>query len=66
MAWITLLAPIVLELLKLFFAKDSTAEAKELAAEALLRKIKEVRAAVDAVPEKGTQDLEDIINGKKK
>lgn len=66
MAWLTLLGPIILELLKLFFSKDTTIEVREAAAAAVLLKIREIRAAIDAVPEKGTQELEDIINGKKK
>lgn len=66
MAWASLLIPLVLELLRLFFGKDTTAEAKEAAAKTLLAKIREIRAAIDAVPEKGTQDIEDIVNGKKK
>lgn len=65
---ISLLAPIVLELLKLFFAKDTTAEAKEKAAKEILAQIQEINKALKKVEETDgdTSDLEKIINRPKR
>jgi hypothetical protein len=65
---IPLLAPIVLELLKLFFAKDTTAEAKERAAKEILAQIQEINKALKKVEETDgdTSDLEKIINRPKR
>lgn len=65
---LTLLAPIVLELLKIFFAKDTTAEVKERAAKDILAKIQEINKALKKAKDTDgdTSELEDIINRPKR
>lgn len=63
MAWLTLLAPLIVELLKLFFGKDTTAEAKEKAKSEIIDQLKRINAALKKAEDTdSTQDLEDIIN----
>jgi len=63
MQWLVLLAPIVLELMKILFSK-SDSEVKEKAAKDILNTIKEIGAALNKAEETGgdTSDIEDIIN----
>ncbi len=68
MSLITLLIPIVLELLKLFFRRDASEAAKESAAKDFMEKIRQINAALNKANESGgdTSDLEDIINNPKR
>ena len=70
LAAILALAPLVLELLKLIWGSKGSeadqAKAVKEAEDALRAAIARVRAAIDAVPEKGTEDLERIINEPRK
>lgn len=63
MAWLTLLAPILLELLKIFFSKSDDS-VKQKAQQEILAKLREIRAATAKAEETGgdTSDLEDIVN----
>ena len=64
LSWITLLAPIALELLKIFTGKDQNAKAA--AKEELLAAMARIRAAVQKAEDTGgdTSAIEDIINKK--
>jgi hypothetical protein len=63
MAWLTLLAPILLELLKIFFSKTDV-EVKQQAQKDILEKLRQIRAAMAKAEETegDTSDLEDIVN----
>lgn len=63
MGWVTLLAPIILELLKIFFSK-SPEEIKKKAAQDVLERVKAIREALSKAEETGgdTSDLEKEIN----
>lgn len=63
MSWLTLLAPIVLELLKIFFGGGSASE-KEKAQKEILNYLQRIREAMKKAEETGgnTEDLEKIIN----
>jgi len=64
MALVTLLVPLVIEILRLILSTKTSEAAKRAGAEALLKRIKEINAAVKKVEETGgdTSDLEKIIN----
>lgn len=66
MALITLLAPILLEIIKIFFSKSSD-EQKQAAANEIRATLAKIRAATQKAEDTGgdTSDLEDVINGKK-
>lgn len=67
MAWLTLLAPILLELLKIFFSKTPEEE-KRKAQQEILEKLRVIRAAITKAEDTGgdTSDLEDIVNRPRK
>lgn len=61
MALLTLLAPLVVELLKIFFGKDKSAQ--EAAGKEIREALRKIRLAVDKAKETDdTSDIEDIIN----
>lgn len=66
MAIISLLAPIVLELLKIIFGGSSNSD-KEKALQEVREQLAKIRAAIGKAEETGgdTSDLEKIINGRK-
>lgn len=66
MAWLTLLAPIVLELLKIFFGKRDDAETLKKAQQDIMEKLRLIREAMSKAQESegDTSDLEDIVNKK--
>jgi len=68
MQLLTLLAPLLVELLKLFFSPDSTAEAKEKAVNQVIDNIKLINAALKKAEDTDgdTKDIEDIINKPKR
>lgn len=68
LAIITLVLPIVLEVLKLFFSKDTTEEVRQKTAKELLEKIAEINRALKKAEdtEGDTSDIEDVINRPKK
>jgi len=65
---LTLIAPLLLELLRIFTRTDTSAEVKQKAAAAILEQIREINAALTKAKETDgdTSDLEKIINRPKR
>lgn len=65
---VTLVLPIILEVLKLFFSKDTNEEVRQKTAKELLEKIAEINRALKKAEdtEGDTSDIEDVINRPKK
>lgn len=68
MAILSLALPVILEVLKLFFSKDTTEETRKKAADDLLAKIAEINLALKKAEdtEGSTEDIEEIINRPRK
>lgn len=68
MAIISLALPVILEVLKLFFSKDTTEETRKKAADDLLAKIAEINLALKKAEdtEGDTSSIEEIVNRPRK
>lgn len=68
MAILSLALPVILEVLKLFFSKDTTEETRKKAADDLLAKIAEINLALKKAEdtEGDTSDLEKVVNRPRK
>lgn len=68
MAILSLALPVILEVLKLFFSKDTTEETRKKAADDLLAKIAEINLALKKAEdtEGDTSGIEDVINRPRK